>query len=934
MEETNYLPGNLVRARGRVWVVQNGSTNDWLKLRPLSGAEDEVVELDPYLELVPVEAATFGLPAADKSGRFDCAKLLYDALRFQLKNGAGPFRSFASYAFEPRPYQLVPLLMAMKMETIRLLIADDVGIGKTIEAGMIAREMLDRGEISSFAVLCPPHLVEQWVEELGDHFNIKAAALTSGSAERLEKAVPHGQTLVDVYPFLVVSLDYIKSDRRRDFFRTIAPKFIIVDEAHTCSHTGSGRQMRFELLQKLASESDRHILLLTATPHSGKEDSFYNLLSLLDEKFLRLKGRAVRADDKLRLELAQHFVQRRRKDIVEEAKLRKERFDGFPVRMSTELTYKLDKAWNAFFEHILSYCRNLVEESEDGKQKPMIWYAVLALLRCASSSPAAAEFALKNRLEGVVNTEKEIAVRIHEDVGDGDESDLETSDVAPAANVEEKTSTELKALIEEAEKLKVAKKDPKYSLLKAHVKKLIAEGFHPVVFCRYINTANYVAEALANDFPKVTVDVVTGELVPDERKERVEKLEEADSRILVATDCLSEGINLQRAFTSVIHYDLAWNPTRHEQRDGRVDRFGQDASEVRSTLIYGQDNPVDGFILNVILRKSREIQQKLGVIVPVPEDEVRINEALIKASLFKKTDNLELKTQGSLDFGIDTAETLNEKWENALDRMTKVQTVFAQRKIHPDEVYGLWQKQKDILGSHEDLCWFCREASALMDCHLEPIKGQADKYRVPVGSFDDESLRVRLQAEGFTNKTVLNLKEIHRADTFVAALSESFLDLATEGANSRLISRTAVTESSDIDVVTSVFLLRIRYQMFIRYRNQLQKTVLAEEIYPIVARGLNNPEWGTGQSVVELISEKRRLNLAAHTAAKWIQRGIDTFDENAEMVKKLVQQRSEALLNEHSNLRQFASAGGAVNEIKVCEPVDLMGVFVLLPSEE
>jgi superfamily II DNA/RNA helicase len=106
--------------------------------------------------------------------------------------------------------------------------------------------------------------------------------------------------------------------------------------------------------------------------------------------------------------------------------------------------------------------------------------------------------------------------------------------------------------------------------------------------------------------------------------------------VLVATDCLSEGINLQHLFTAVVHYDLAWNPTRHEQREGRVDRYGQRAPEVRCTMLYGQDNPVDGFVLNVILRKGEAIQKELGVLVPMPEDRQRINQALVKAALMKR----------------------------------------------------------------------------------------------------------------------------------------------------------------------------------------------------------------------------------------------------------------------------------------------------------
>ena len=134
----------------------------------------------------------------------------------------------------------------------------------------------------------------------------------------------------------------------------------------------------------------------------------------------------------------------------------------------------------------------------------------------------------------------------------------------------------------------------------AHIADLLKDGYAPVVFCRYVATANYVAAELRKHFPKALVDAVTGELVPEERRERVNRMGEADKdagRVLVATDCLSEGINLQHLFTAVVHYDLAWNPTRHEQQEGRVDRYGQRATEVRCTMLYGQDNPVDGFVL-------------------------------------------------------------------------------------------------------------------------------------------------------------------------------------------------------------------------------------------------------------------------------------------------------------------------------------------------
>src|SRR5207237_240296 len=134
-------------------------------------------------------------------------------------------------------------------DTIRLLVADGVGVGKTIEAGLIARELLDRGEIDRMAVLCPPHLVEQWVKELDDRFHIRAAAVTAAGAARLERGLPPSESIFTAYPHTVVSLDYIKSDKRRSEFLRACPGFVIVDEAHTCAAAGQGRHQRYELLR-------------------------------------------------------------------------------------------------------------------------------------------------------------------------------------------------------------------------------------------------------------------------------------------------------------------------------------------------------------------------------------------------------------------------------------------------------------------------------------------------------------------------------------------------------------------------------------------------------------------------------------------------------------------------------------------------------------
>lgn len=267
----SFSTGSLVKARGREWVVLPESQDDFLLIRPLGGTDAEIAGIDTALETV--SSAVFDLPDPARLGDFQSCRLLRDAVRLGFRSSAGPFRCFGRIAVEPRPYQLVPLMMALKLDPIRLLIADDVGIGKTVEALLVARELLDRAEINRLAVLCPPHLAEQWQAELRDKFHIEAELVLSGTAKKLDRYCGN-RSVFDVFPFTVVSLDYIKSESRREDFVRACPEFVIVDEAHTCTSLGqpgkgSGRQQRHQVIQALAKNPQRNLVLVTATPHSG-----------------------------------------------------------------------------------------------------------------------------------------------------------------------------------------------------------------------------------------------------------------------------------------------------------------------------------------------------------------------------------------------------------------------------------------------------------------------------------------------------------------------------------------------------------------------------------------------------------------------------------------------------------------------------------------
>src|SRR5690606_33060555 len=306
----SYAPGSLVAARGREWVVQPGGDERFILARPLNGDPD----FEACLFAHEVSDATFPPPTADEVGDNSAAGLLRTALRIGFTSSAGPFRSLASIAVEPRQYQLVPLLLALRMPTVRLLIGDDVGIGKTIESCLIAKELMERGEANGLTVLCSPALAEQGQAVRRDTFASEAGLVLPPTAARPARALRLDEATCDRHPVTVVSLDFIKSARRYQQFVRTCPNLVIVDEAHTCVAAGTSsrqRQLRYRLLQELAADRDRHLILVTATPHSGDEEAFRNLIGLLDPKLATLD-----LDDvKGRETLARHFVQRRRRDI-------------------------------------------------------------------------------------------------------------------------------------------------------------------------------------------------------------------------------------------------------------------------------------------------------------------------------------------------------------------------------------------------------------------------------------------------------------------------------------------------------------------------------------------------------------------------------------------------------------------------------------------
>lgn len=945
-----FAVGSLVKARGREWVVLPVSDEQMLVLRPLGGTDDEIAGV--FLPLEKVEPARFGLPDPSQAGDYLSARLLRDAVRLGFRSSAGPFRSFARLAFEPRPYQLVPLLMALKLDPVRMLISDDVGIGKTVEAGLIAREMLDRGEVDRLAVLCPPQLAEQWQAELRDKFHIEAELVLPGTAARLERNASVGQSLFDLHPYVIVSMDFIKTDRRRDEFLRTCPELVIIDEAHTCSFAeGRGRHQRHQLVSGLAKNPDRHMILVTATPHSGKEEAFRSLLFLLNRDFEYLPDDLTGAEnERHRRKLAAHFIQRRRADIRHYMQAD----TPFPEREEAEDTYKLSPEYKRLFDRVLEYARETVRDVQDTSKNQfhqrVKWWSALALLRSLASSPAAAAATLRNR-SATVDAETpdeadEIGKRTILDMMEDEAA--EGMDVAPGGDVGgdevESNRSRLLAMAREADKLS-GEKDEKLNKAIRLVGSLLKDGYHPILFCRFIPTADYVAEALRNSLPRnVEIASVTGTLPPAEREQRVKQLGEAERRVLVCTDCLSEGINLQDHFDAIVHYDLSWNPTRHEQREGRVDRFGQKTSKVRVSTYYGVDNQIDGVVLDVLLRKHRTIRSSLGISVPVPVDTEKVVEAIFEGLLLKSRPSaLDNYLPGFEEYMKPTREDLYGKWDAVTEREKRSRTLFAQETIKVDEVSRELQAAQEAVGSGVDVASFTRNALQMIGAHVQEEEYlQADLNEAPQGLKDllNQSLRAGFKPK-FTAQFDLSAKEsdyfLTRTHPLIESLSSFVLESALDPLNGKDIKnpacRSGVIRTKAVDKRTTVLLVRFRYHIIKEKKDGENKPLLAEECGLLAFTGSpENAMWLDKDQAEKLLQAIPDQNVNPDQARDFVQKVIDGLDHLNPHLDRAAKQYGEQLLNAHQRVRIASTKKGVRTYIEPNLPLDILGIYIYLPK--
>ena len=587
-------------------------------------------------------------------------RLVSEAHRIRLAHLFDPVLAVHTSLVDPLPHQITAVYeVLLPRQPLRFLLADDPGAGKTIMAGLLIKELIARGDLQRCLVVCPGSLAEQWQDELYRRFHLPFEILTN---EKLE-AARTGNWFIE-NNLVIARLD--KLSRNEDVQAKLAAPdchwdLVICDEAHKMSATFFGGEIRYTKRYKLGqllSTLTRHFLLMTATPHNGKEEDFQLFMALLDGD--RFEGRfrdGVHAAD----------VSDLMRRMVKEGLLK---FDGtplFPERIAYTVPYQLSDGEAQLYKEVTDYVRqefNRAEALQNDKRSGTVGFALTVLQRRLASSPEAIYQSLRRRHErlekrqrelellqrGAVATALATAVPVldAEDVEDLEEApdneveavEAEVLDQATAARTIDELKAEI-ATLQRLESLALAVRRSGEDRKWRELANLLAEIFTPeaianiaaegttpyragepprptpsprqklVLFTEHRDTMNYLVQRITTLLGRgEAVVCIHGGLGREERRNIQEAfLHNPEVQVLVATDAAGEGINLQRAHL-MVNYDLPWNPNRLEQRFGRIHRIGQ--TEVCHLWNLVAEETREGDVYRTLLEKLDEARKALG----------------------------------------------------------------------------------------------------------------------------------------------------------------------------------------------------------------------------------------------------------------------------------------------------------------------------------
>ncbi len=655
--------------------------------------------------------------------RFDADGALFrlaaEAERIHLAHLYDPRLAVQTSDVEPLPHQITAVYEAMlPRQPLRFLLADDPGAGKTIMAGLLIRELIARGDVERCLVVCPGALVEQWQDELDQKFRLQFDILTKDKAE----TAASGNWFLET-PFGIARLDMLsRNEELQSQIRARDCRYdlVICDEAHKMSAQYYGDEIKYTKrfqLGRLLSQKTRHLLLMTATPHSGIEANFSLFMSLLDED--RFAGKPGRHANEANWRVDASDLMRR---MVKEKLLRFDSKPLFPERIAHTIPYELSGAEKELYEAVTSYVReefNRADRVGSSGRRRTVGFALTVLQRRLASSPEAIHASLRRRRERLDAQREElesgggkarrpdrirhIAEDFLEDLDEFPEDEVEAEeervlDQATAARTVEELQQEIAALRKlelRAQKVVQSGKDTKWSELRGLLDELFGggpsrrtsarqriaglEALPPasesaprklVVFTEHRATLDALQARIETRFGRPqAVAMIHGGMDRRSRRESQERfLHDPQVRVLLATDAAGEGINLQRAHL-MVNYDLPWNPNRLEQRFGRIHRIGQRETCHLWNLVAKDTR--EGAVYERLLEKLGQARQTLGgqvfdVLGNLAFEGKPLGELLIEAIRYGERPEARLHLERVVDDVVDTAHLRRLIREGAL----------------------------------------------------------------------------------------------------------------------------------------------------------------------------------------------------------------------------------------------------------------------------
>lgn len=556
------------------------------------------------------------LSSSGSTMQYDENYLRYVTLLSKIKNEtAGGFLSSLASGIIPLPHQLHVLNRAMETNNIRYILADEVGLGKTIEAGMIIRELKSRGLVSRILVVCPTGLVTQWASEMQEKFHEKFQVILPSDYDTIRRLTDND----DVYgqfDQVISPMDSIKPiEKHAGWSEEKVEKYneeriysiinsgwdlIIIDEAHRVAGS-SGEVARYKLGNLLAQASP-YLLLLSATPHNGKTEPFLRLIRLLDaDAFPNAKSI-------VREQVAPFLIRTEKREVIDN--------NGnllFKNRITHLVTISWDERNNLqreLYEMVSSYVAKTYNKALRNRKKNMcLIFLLIIMQRMVTSSTAAIRQSLERRLNVLLEQRTCVGNLREEDldelnIEDGVEDALEAISLDMELEIEE-----LKQIISLAKQAQFQNQDAKVEPLLNEIDAILSEDRTQkvIIFTEFVATQTYLQELLVNR--GYTVTILNGGMSIDERNAAMQEFKTSTS-IFISTDAGGEGLNLQFA-NIIINYDLPWNPMKIEQRCGRVDRIGQQRDVHIYNFIVGET--VENRVREVLEEKLSVILKEMGV---------------------------------------------------------------------------------------------------------------------------------------------------------------------------------------------------------------------------------------------------------------------------------------------------------------------------------